>query len=894
MLHYEIVDKLGEGGMGTVYKARDTRLNRYVALKFIHPDRPTTTEVNRRFAIEARAASALNHPGIVTIYDVGEHEGKEFIAMEYVRGTTLDAVLRQGRLTPREALKYAIYIADACAAAHAAGIVHRDLKPANIMITDQGLIKVLDFGLAKLADPVSSAETGTTQTVDMALTQDGAVLGTVAYMSPEQAEGKKVDARSDVFSFGLILYEMLSGRRAFEGSTRISTLAAILHKEPTPLTELVSSIPPELERIVFRCLRKDPERRSQTMKDVRIALEELKDELESGQTSPARTGKRKGSFLKLAAAAAIAIALASGFALWRPKEPPPAATNPHFTTHALTDSSGIADFPVISSDGKLVAYASDRATQKNLDIWVHPLATGAQPLRVTHDEADEFYPSFSPDGGLIAFRSEREGGGIYVVSSIGGQPRLLARNGQRPRFSPDGKWVAFTTESAGFMAESKIFLVPASGGASRQVAPEVPWAGGPVFSPDGSKLLFTGAPVSAANAQREADLWIVGVDGGPARPTGIVSELRKHKFAIDLFETFFMTVTGAHEWIGNTLFLTSGDRLIAADIDPRTWNLAGPPRRVTSGGSEESNPRAVVINGKRNVAFTSGNATYRLWKFRLSANKGTALGSPERVVLSGGGQMIPSASANGKQLAYIHREPRNDSVRIRDLAIGTETTILSKYARGALSPDGKLYAFGERSTVNVMPASGGEATKLADLQGLGGVVGWTPDSKRILYWDGSPIRYSTIDPTSGQKTEFLSHPKMPVHDVRLSPDQRWAAFHTPLRNSVLRIAPVRDGRAAGESEWITVIDRNLDSRRPWWSPDGNTLYFFSNLDGFTCIYAQRLTASKRNHGEPVPVYHFHDGRLRPSVSAFLGPAFLPDSIVLAIPERSSSIWLATE
>jgi eukaryotic-like serine/threonine-protein kinase len=893
MLHYEIVEKLGEGGMGAVYKARDTRLNRYVALKFIHPDRHISTEVNRRFAIEARAASALSHPGIVTIYDVGEHEGKEFIAMEYVRGTTLDGILRGGKLSPGEALKYAIQIADACAAAHSAGIVHRDLKPANIMITDQGLIKVLDFGLAKLAEPESRVETTTTQTVDMALTQDGAVLGTVAYMSPEQAEGKKVDGRSDVFSFGLILYEMLSGRRAFEGSTKISTLAAILHKEPTPLTELVSSVPADLERIVSRCLRKDPERRTQTMKDVRIALEELKQAIESGQTSAARTDTRNPKWLKLAAGAAIAIALAAGFALWRPKDRPPTPQT-LFTTHALTDSSGIADFPVISSDGKLVAYASDRATQKNLDIWVHPLAAGAQPVRVTHDEADEFHPSFSPDGGLIAFRSERDGGGIYVVSTIGGQPRLLARHGQRPRFSPDGKWVAFTTERAGFMAESKIFLVPASGGVSRQVAPEVPWAGGPVFSPDGTKLLFTGAPVSAANAQREADLWIVGVDGGPAKPTGLLSELRKHKLVVDLFETFFLTVTGAHEWVGNTIFLTSQDRLVAADIDPRTWKLTAAPRYLTSGGAEQANPRVVAIDGRRHVVFTTGHATYRLWSFRLNANKGVPLGSPERLVLSGGGQMIPSASATGKQLAYTHREPRNDSVRIRDLATGTETTILSKYARGALSPDGKLYAFGERSTVNVMPASGGEATKLADLQGLGAVVGWTPDSKRILYWDGSPIRYSTVDAGSGQKTEFLSHPKMPVHDVRLSPDQRWAAFHTPLRNSVLRIAPVRDGRAAGEAEWTTVIDRNLDNRRPWWSPDGNLLYFFSNLDGFTCIYAQRLTAAKRNQGEPVPVYHFHDGRLRPNVSAFLGPAFLPDSIVLSIPERSSSIWLGTE
>lgn len=268
---YEILALLGAGGMGEVYKARDTRLQRVIALKTLPAEKVADAERKRRFLVEAQAASRLNHPNIVTIHDISEENGVCFIAMEFVAGNTLQQVNNSGGLSLKLAMKYAGEIADALAAAHAAGIIHRDLKPANIIITGDGRVKLLDFGLAKLIEPAMRAADGDTVTQHTAA---GAIMGTAAYMSPEQAEGQELDARSDIFSFGLVLYEMLCGQRAFRGDSWISTLAAILHGEPRPLRDIKAAIPVLIEQHVARCLRKDPSQRFQTMLDVKRALAE--------------------------------------------------------------------------------------------------------------------------------------------------------------------------------------------------------------------------------------------------------------------------------------------------------------------------------------------------------------------------------------------------------------------------------------------------------------------------------------------------------------------------------------------------------------------------------------------------------------------------------------------
>jgi serine/threonine-protein kinase len=285
ILHYQLLEKIGAGGMGEIYKAQDSRLNRLVAVKILAPGLATDPERRRRFFQEAQAASALNHPNIITLYDIVSEGDLQCIVMEYIAGKTLRDLIPSGGLPATQALQYGTQIASALTAAHSAGIIHRDLKPSNMMVTGSGLVKVLDFGLAKWVDTGLAGEQQST--AEAALTREGSIIGTVSYMSPEQAEGKHVDARSDIFSFGDVLYEMVTGRRAFEGRSGISTLSSILRDEVKPIHETAPDVPPLLEQIILRCLPKDPTARWQTMKEIEGALISLQRQLDpAGQYAP--------------------------------------------------------------------------------------------------------------------------------------------------------------------------------------------------------------------------------------------------------------------------------------------------------------------------------------------------------------------------------------------------------------------------------------------------------------------------------------------------------------------------------------------------------------------------------------------------------------------------------
>ncbi len=319
---YRIIEKIGEGGMGAVWKARDEKLGRFAALKFL--SKVGDPARRARFDLEARAASSLNHPGIVTIYDLIDHGDQTCIAMELIGGQTLDQMIPKGGLRPEELIRLAIQIADALATAHKAGIVHRDLKPANVIVTPEGRAKLLDFGLAKLAQ--LAAGDGQTQTIAEGDTAEGTILGTVNYMSPEQAQGKPVDSRGDIFSLGAVLYEMATGRKAFQGDTTISTITAILRDEPKPLSGELGAVPRELERVISRCLRKEPDRRFQTALDVRNALEEIQEETrEQRATLPVPPAKRRRSVPTtwvVIGIAALAILAAAGWVVSRYKTKP--------------------------------------------------------------------------------------------------------------------------------------------------------------------------------------------------------------------------------------------------------------------------------------------------------------------------------------------------------------------------------------------------------------------------------------------------------------------------------------------------------------------------------------------------------------------------------------------
>jgi serine/threonine-protein kinase len=346
IVHYKLLEKLGAGGMGEIYKAEDTRLHRVVAVKVLSPTVSADPERRRRFLQEAQAASALNHPNIITVYDIVADGEMQCIVMEYVAGKTLRDAITPGGLPVSQALRFAVQMASALNAAHAALIIHRDLKPSNVMITPSGLVKILDFGLAKWLEPLPGAQAGDQPTIDQALTQEGSIIGTVSYMSPEQAEGKRVDFRSDIFAFGSVLYEMLTGRRAFEGTSGISTLSAILRDEVKPIYETAPEVPPLLEQIVLRCLQKDPDARWQSMKEVEGALSTLQRQLDpSGQfASPFSTTAMPAASAATAAPpeAPVSAPVASGVG-----EAPPPARPPESVTSAPKSQSSFKPITVL-------------------------------------------------------------------------------------------------------------------------------------------------------------------------------------------------------------------------------------------------------------------------------------------------------------------------------------------------------------------------------------------------------------------------------------------------------------------------------------------------------------------------------------------------------------------
>ncbi|MGH9812722.1 MAG: protein kinase domain-containing protein, partial [Candidatus Acidiferrales bacterium] len=401
--HYRIVEKLGQGGMGVVYLAEDTQLGRRVALKFLPQEFAGQPDRLQRFLSEAKLSSSFNHPNIVSVYELSEHAGQPYIAMEYVAGRSLRAVLQAGSLPLKKLLDLAMPAAEALARAHRAGVIHRDIKPENLLVSEDGYIKVADFGLAKL----KPTHTGDATVTDLGPTASGQVVGTAAYMSPEQLQAQPVDARSDVFSFGIVLYEMATGRSPFLRGSPADTSAAILRDTPKPLRALAAASPAELERIIGKALEKEPEFRYHTMDDLVTDLKRVRRDLVGGRMplegAPAAVVPQRARWKPLAAAAALMVLVLG--AVWlgprlREGSQAPVPTR----VIQFTALPGLEDNPTWSPDGRALAYAAD--TAGNLDLYIQQIGAGS-PLRVTDSDADDAQPAWSPDGSRLAFVSAR-------------------------------------------------------------------------------------------------------------------------------------------------------------------------------------------------------------------------------------------------------------------------------------------------------------------------------------------------------------------------------------------------------------------------------------------------------------------------------------------------------
>ncbi len=904
---FKILEKLGEGGMGVVYRARDTQLERDVAVKVVCAEAMLDPQRRDRLIREAKAASGLNHPNIITVYEIDKADGVDFIAMEYVRGAALYQSIGPKGMSLAEALAYGVQIADALAAAHAAGIVHRDIKPANIMVNERGLVKVLDFGLAKLIEPLER-ETSDDRALTLSVlrTEMGVVLGTAAYMSPEQAEGKRVDHRSDIFSFGTVLYEMVTGRRPFEGETRMSTLSAVILKDPTPPREVTPGLPYELEKLILRCLRKEPDRRVQHMDDVKLALEELREESFTGRLvviPPARREKWRRVVPGVAAGLVFLMAL-GGLAWWWRNRSTALAGLPVLTR--LTADSGLTTDPALSADGKLLAYASDRAGGGNLDIWVQHVA-GSGATRLTTDEADDFEPVFSPDGTKIAFRSDREGGGIYVVSPLGGESRKIASHGRRPRFSADGTWIAYWVGnplgSFLFAGNSKIYVAPAAGGAPRELAPGFAAATHPVWAPDGSWLLFLGSREKSLSVADGLDWWVTPLEGGTPIDTGSRQVFLDRKIRGPVVPGQWMP-----QGDGLLISALAGDstNLWRVPISTRNWKIDDPLQRLTTGTTLERQPSlAGDASGALRVVFASLAESTDIWSLPLQANSAGPTGALRRLTEDPANEFQPAVSAAGTKIVFSADRYGNRDIFLKDLVTGQESRLTDSPTNEDLpvfSRDGSKVAYrvyleaGPRQELWVVPLKGGMPERVCE--DCGYPRSWSRDGKSILYLGREPARVSLLDLASGKKTGLVEYEPVRLWSPYFSPDDRWIALivrDVPDR-SQLRLVPVGGGGTPLPQEnWIAVTDAASWNDKPHWSPDGRILYFISDRDGFRCIWVQRLDpATKRPQGDARPVYHSHSLR-RSLMNMRDGPldiSVASDKVVFPMGERTGNIWMA--
>src|SRR5712691_2781675 len=506
---YEIQSHLGTGGMGEVYLARDTQLSRKVALKLLPEDLVVDEQAKRRFVQEARAISALNHPHIITVYDITAVDDHVFITMEYVEGDTLRKLISRGRVDTKRAVDLAAQVAAGLASAHKEGIVHRDIKPDNLILMRASQIKILDFGLAKLVEKqmasLLSSELSTMAypiTGIKANTQVGSIAGTIAYMSPEQAEGRPIDHRTDIFSLGMVLYEMLTGQRPFERKSTIDTLHAIINDEPPPANELNPSLPPELVEILAKALAKDPEERYQHAGDLELDLRRFKRALDAkslpsthhqlGTQQPSLWTVWRTTIIWASICTLLGLSLAGVWLLRRPSvSPRRSVALENVSLVQLTSDPGFEGQPTFSPDGETIAYVSDRTG--NFEIYFRQVS-GGPDINISNNPADDVSPAFSPDGKQIAFVSTRAtatdsttgqtrdnnffeclptatdeplmGGDIWIMPALGGSARRIVESGNFPSWSSDGSAIFFTR---GQWKKQKIFRVTASGGEPQEI-----------------------------------------------------------------------------------------------------------------------------------------------------------------------------------------------------------------------------------------------------------------------------------------------------------------------------------------------------------------------------------------------------------------------------------------
>jgi eukaryotic-like serine/threonine-protein kinase len=810
--HYRIEAKLGAGGMGVVYRALDTHLDRSVAVKVLPSTAVANADRRARFSQEAKSASALSNRHIVTIFDIdtGQVDGQpvDFIAMEYVAGKTLDRLIGRKGIRLNDALRYAIQIADGLVAAHNAGIVHRDLKPANVIVNENGEVKILDFGLAKLTEAEEPDVFALTQSVhlDAVLrTEAGTIIGTVAYMSPEQADGHPVDARSDIFSFGAVLYEMVTGKRAFMGDSKLSTLASVLHSDPVPPSQLGPAIPRDVERIISRCLRKDPQRRWQSMADIKVALEDVLEELEAGKLGMAAGGAvvvpPQRSILGLMRRvflwpAVIVLALLAGvYAGWRFLKP----VQPTF--ERLTYRRGEIPSAKFSPDGRTVVFSAQWANEPTNIFSMRPGSREYRPLDL-------------PEGRILA------------ISAAGEMAILLGPT---------------TNGTAGTLAR-----VPLSGGAPREILESVNDAD---WSPDGSTLAVSRTvggknrieyPIGTVRYENDGRVPVLL----RVSPKGDLIAFFEHDNDVGDYTVTVLDMSGkkralSRGWqaLGGLAWSPGGDEIWFGGA-----KAGGEPalRAVTLSGKERlvvETPASMLVDDiarDKKVLVTVVDTRLGISALAPSAKQESDLSWFDA-------SRVYDISADGKTILFVelsYGQARNPAIYLRKTD-GSQAVRLGDGNRPVLSPDGKFVACilnnGPQTQLSLLPTGPGEARVFSTPGMHYERVEWFPDGEKLLFTGNEPNRpmRTYLQDTRGGAPTPLTPEGMPA--MHVSPDGKYL---TAVVAGKLNLFPI-----AGAAP-KPAVDVQTGEAVVRWSADGRSLFLLRN-EGLTAVKISRLDLASR-------------------------------------------------